>query len=58
MKFIADDGKIINRMVDSYELPQTGGPGPKLFYGIGLSFIAMAGLLLFIKRKWKGIDYL
>ena len=47
---------ITNRPDVAVTLPSTGGPGPKLFYGIGLSFIAMAGLLLFIKRNWKGID--
>jgi LPXTG-motif cell wall-anchored protein len=36
---------------ESYALPSTGGPGTKLFYGMGISFVAMAGLLLFIKRK-------
>ena len=51
-----DGGVIVNQTFGGYELPSTGGPGPKLFYGIGLSFIAMAGLLLFIKRNWKGID--
>ena len=52
----ADEGDYIVNSLIKVELPESGGPGSKLFYGIGLSFIAMAGLLLFIKRNWKGID--
>ena len=41
---------VINSSV-SYELPESGGPGTKLFYGLGISFVGFAGLLLFIKRR-------
>ena len=46
-----DKEAIINRPYDAVSLPSTGGPGTKLFYGMGIAFIAMAGIILFIKRK-------
>ena len=46
-----DGGTIINRMEGGVVLPSTGGPGTKLFYGLGISFVGFAGLLLFIKRR-------
>ena len=46
-----DGGAIINIAEESYELPESGGPGTKLFYGLGISFVGFAGLLLFIKRR-------
>ena len=42
---------IVNRPNDSVVLPTSGGPGTRLFYGMGISIVAMAGLLLFIKRR-------
>lgn len=48
----ATDGRyIINKPNDAVALPSTGGPGTKLFYGMGIAFVVMAGLLFFIKRK-------
>lgn len=44
-------GTIINKPMDAVELPSTGGLGTSRFYGLGISFVAMAGLLLFIKRR-------
>jgi LPXTG-motif cell wall-anchored protein len=49
--YALDEGKIINTPVEAYELPESGGPGTKLFYGLGISFVGFAGLLLFIKRR-------
>ena len=37
--------------ISGVALPETGGPGTNLFYGMGITFIAMAGLLFFIKKK-------
>lgn len=42
---------IINKPDDAVTLPESGGPGTALFYGIGIALVAMAGLLLFIKRR-------
>lgn len=42
--------KIVNDQI-TVTLPSTGGPGTKLFYGLGISFVGFAGLLLFIKRR-------
>ena len=42
---------IINKPDDAVTLPESGGPGTALFYGMGIALMAMAGLLLFIKRR-------
>lgn len=48
----ATDGRyIINKPNDAVALPSTGGPGTKLFYGMGIAFVVMAGLLLFIRKR-------
>lgn len=47
----ADKGYIINKPDDSVTLPESGGPGTTLFYGLGIALAAMAGLLLFIKKR-------
>ena len=47
----SNEGYIINKPLDAVTLPETGGPGTKLFYGLGISFVGFAGLLLFIKRR-------
>ena len=44
-------GTIINTPLDAYQLPSTGGPGTRFYYSLGIAFIAMAGIILFIKRK-------
>ena len=49
--FASAGGQIINTPVIAVSLPSTGGPGTKLFYGIGIAFITMAGILFFIKKK-------
>ena len=47
----ADKGYIINKPDDSVTLPESGGPGTVLFYGLGIALASMAGLLLFIKKR-------
>ena len=42
---------IINKPLDAVTLPSTGGPGTRFYYSLGIAFIAMAGIILFIKRK-------
>lgn len=44
-------GQIINTPVIAVSLPSTGGPGTRFYYTLGIAFIAMAGIILFIKRK-------
>ena len=46
-----DGGTIINKKEGGVELPSTGGPGTRFYYSLGIAFIAMAGIILFIKRK-------
>ena len=50
-KYAGDKQYIVNTPENAVSLPSTGGPGTKLFYGIGIAFITMAGLLFFIKKK-------
>ena len=47
----AGEGEYIINSLVTVSLPNSGGPGTKLIYGMGISFVAMAGLLLFIKRR-------
>ena len=48
----ASNGRyIINKPDDAVTLPESGGPGTAMFYGMGIALMAMAGLLLFIKRR-------
>ena len=46
-----DGGTVINTPLTAVSLPSTGGPGTRLFYGSGIAFLAVAGILLFIRRK-------
>ena len=46
-----ENGTMINKPEDAVALPNSGGPGTKLFYGLGISLVGFAGLLLFIKRR-------
>ena len=48
----ASNGRyIINKPDDAVTLPESGGPGTALFYGLGIALVAMAGILLFNKRR-------
>ena len=42
---------VINRPINAVSLPSTGGPGTKLFYGMGISLMTFAGIFFFIKRR-------
>ena len=42
---------VINRPINAVSLPSTGGPGTKLFYGMGISLMTFAGIFFFIKRS-------
>ena len=44
-------GYIINTPEDAVSLPSTGGSGTGMFYGIGIALLALAGALLFIRRR-------
>ena len=47
-----DGCKIVNRTVDSYELPETGGPGTGIITILGSILILLgAGVLLLRRRK-------
>ena len=50
-KFAVNGGKIINRPVESYELPNTGGPGTSLIYLLGIALIVLAGGGYMLKTK-------
>ena len=47
----AEEGEYVINSLVKVTLPESGGPGTKLFYGLGISFVGFAGLLLFIKRR-------
>jgi hypothetical protein len=48
--FSKEGESVINSLIE-VTLPSTGGPGTRFYYSLGIAFIAMAGIILFIKRK-------
>ena len=50
-KSAVSEGTIVNIPQKAVTLPSTGGPGTRFYYSLGIAFIAMAGIILFIKRK-------
>ena len=50
-EYAISGGKIINRPVEAYELPSTGGPGTRLFTILGSILILGAGVLMWRRRR-------
>ena len=50
-EYALNKGKIINRPVESYELPYTGGPGTKLFTLLGSMLLLGTGMVLIMRRR-------
>lgn len=50
-EYALNNGRIINRPEDSFELPSTGGPGTALFRLTGIMLTGLAGAVLIMRKR-------